>query len=334
VTADHAAGLSAGVLESAPGARAAVRPRVISLLPSGTEIVAALGAIDSLVGVTHECDYPPAVAALPRVTASVVDSAASSAEIDAQVRALYSSGVPLFSIEANDLVRLAPTLILTQTLCDVCAVTDGDVRSVASVLDVAPQILPLTGRTLSGVWEDIRAVGAALGVGEAASQLISEIEARFQRVHERLKAERAPRPRVAVIEWLEPLYVAGHWTPELVRRAGGIDVLAEAGAHSVRVSVDQVRDADPEIVIFAPCGFGVERAAREAALLLEAEEWAWAEGVECWAIDGNALTSRPGPRLADAVEVIAAIVAPELFEGPSEGFGRRVDASARGAGLG
>lgn len=306
--------------------RAVGTARVLSLVPSGTEIVAALGALDTLVGVTHECDYPAAVASLPRVTASVVDSGGSSASIDAQVSALSASGVPLFAIGADDLVRLAPTHILTQTLCDVCAVTDGDVRSLAALLPTQPQILPLTGRTLDGVWDDIRAVGAALDCPEAADRLVGEIEARFVRVHERLEAARAPTPRVAVIEWLDPLYVAGHWTPELVRRAGGADVLAAPGAHSVRISVERVREADPELVIFAPCGFDVVRARREAEALLATAEWQWACGVECWAIDGNALTSRPGPRLADAVEVMAGIVAPGVFAAPPDRWARRVGA--------
>jgi iron complex transport system substrate-binding protein len=304
--------------------RAVGTTRVISLVPSGTEIVAALGALDALVGVTHECDYPAAVASLPRVTSSAVDSGASSASIDAQVRALSESGRPLFALDAGDLERLAPTHILTQTLCDVCAVTDGDVRSVAAVLASPPQVLPLTGRTLDGVWNDIRAVGTALERVSAADRLLNEIEVRFVRVHKRLEAARAPRPRVAVIEWLDPLYVAGHWTPDLVRRAGGVDVLAAPGSHSVRISVDQVRAAGPELVIFAPCGFDVVRAEREANALLATADWEWARGLECWAIDGNALTSRPGPRLADAVEVIAGIVAPGVFGEPDRRWGRRV----------
>ena len=305
-------------------------PRVLSLVPAGTEIVAALGAEDTLVGVTHECDYPPSVASLPRVTASVVDGEMSAAAIDAQVRALSERGVPMFSVRADDLARLAPTHIITQTLCDVCAVTEGDVRSVAEVLPTPPRIVPLTGRTLDGVWNDMRAIGDALGRADTAERLVGDIEARFRRVHERLKAARAPRPRVAVIEWLDPLYVAGHWTPELVRRAGGVDVLAEPGAHSVRVTVEQVREANPEIVLFAPCGFDVVRAEREAAELLAMAEWEWARGLQCWALDGNALTSRPGPRLADAAEVMAAIVAPSVFAEPSRRFARRVS-GRRGA---
>lgn len=298
--------------------------RVVSLLPSGTEIVAALGAIDQLVGVTHECDYPPEVSRLPRVTTTEVERDASSSDIDAAVRSLSHAGTPVFALRADDVVRLAPTLILTQTLCEVCAVSEGDVLGIASLLPGAPRVLPLVGTTLDGIWADIRSVGAALGRTEEASALIDEIAARLRRVHETLAAARAPRPRVAVIEWIEPLYAAGHWTPELVRRAGGIDVLAKPGAHSVPVAVDQVRDADPELLLFAPCGFDVARAEREGRALLASPEWAWTRGRDAWAIDGNALTSRPGPRLADAVEVMAAIFAPTLFAAPAARYARRL----------
>lgn len=296
--------------------------RIVSLLPAGTEIVAALGAFGELVGVSHECDYPAEVARLPRVTASAVDAHGSSRQIDDAVRALVASGAPVFALDAAQLARLAPTLVITQTLCDVCAVSEGDVRSLASVLDPAPHILPLTGTTLDGVWRDIAAVGAAIGREGEARALLDGITRRLAVVHETLKAARAPRPRVAVIEWLDPLFAAGHWTPELVRRAGGIDVLAEPGMHSVQVTVERVRDAAPDLLLLAPCGFGVERAAREGAALLRTEAWRWAGDIETWAIDGNALTSRAGPRLADAVETMAAIFAPALFAPPSPSYAR------------
>jgi iron complex transport system substrate-binding protein len=298
--------------------------RVVSLLPAGTEIVAALGALDALVGVTHECDFPAEVSRLPRVTASAVDRDASSPVIDAAVRALSSGGVPVFTLDAADLRHLAPSLILTQSLCEVCAVSEGDVRGIAEVLSPPPRVLPLVGTTLDGVWGDITAVGAAMSRSAAAADLLAAIALRLRRVHETLKAARAPRPRVAVIEWLDPLYAAGHWTPELVRRAGGVDALAEPGAHSVTVTMERVRDAGPEVLLFAPCGFDVERAEREARALLAQPAWAWARGRRAWAIDGNALTSRPGPRLADAVEVMAAIFAPTLFEAPGSGYARRL----------
>jgi len=153
----------------------------------------------------------------------------------------------------------------------------------------------------------------------------------MRRVHGTLKAARAPRPRVAVIEWLDPLFIAGHWSPELVRRAGGVDVLAQPGAHSVQIDVDAVRAAAPEVLLFAPCGFGVDRAARESAALLARDDWRWASACACWALDGNALTSRPGPRLVDAIETIAAIVAPTLFGAPDAAYARCIAYRARGS---
>jgi len=174
------------------------------------------------------------------------------------------------------------------------------------------------------VWEDIKHVGAAIGRRIEAAALLASLDARMRRVHETLKAARAPRPRVAVIEWLDPLFVAGHWSPELVRRAGGVDVLAQPGAHSVEIEVAAVRAASPEVLLFAPCGFDVERAAHETAALLARDEWRWAAECTRWALDGNALTSRPGPRLVDAIETMAAIFAPTLFDAPGVSYARRI----------
>ena len=301
-------------------------PRIVSLLPSATEIVCALGAANSLVGISHECDYPYEIAHLPRVSASAVDSTASSRNIDAAVRRVSESGLPMFALAAGDIARLAPTLIITQSLCEVCAVSEGDVRDIATLVTPAPTILRMTGTTLDGVWADIMAIGSALERPDAATALLSSLAARMSVVHEMLKAARAPRPRVAVIEWLDPLFIAGHWSPELVRRAGGVDAVAEAGAHSVQVTVEQVRAADPEVLLFAPCGFDVERAEGEAGALLASEAWSWARGIEAWALDGNALTSRPGPRLVDAIEVMASLFAPTLFAASSAAYARRITA--------
>ena len=256
------------------------------------------------------------------MSSSAVDSAASSREIDAAVRRVSAGGLPLFALDAGDIVRLAPTLIITQSLCEVCAVSDGDVRDIAHLVHPSPVILPMTGTTLDGVWADVVAIGAAVGRADEAAALLRSLTGRMQVVHDALKVARAPRPRVAVIEWLDPLFIAGHWTPELVRRAGGVDVVAEPGAHSVQVTVEQVRAADPDVVVFAPCGFDVERAERDARVLLGSEEWSWARGRDAWALDGNALTSRPGPRLVDAIEVMASLFAPLLFRGPSSNLAR------------
>jgi len=300
-------------------------PRVVSLLPAATEIVAALGALDQLVGVTHECDHPADAMHLPRVTASAIDRDATSAAIDAEVRALASTGAPVFTLDAALVAALAPRVLLTQSVCEVCALPESEVDRAVSALAVTPAVVSLGGTTLDGVWDDVRRVGDAIGRSAEAEALIAASTARMRHVHETLKAARAPRPRVVVVEWIDPLFVAGHWTPELVRRAGGIDVLAEPGAHSVQVDVRSVRAADPDVLLFAPCGFDVERAAREASALLHTEAWSWARDRTAWALDGNSLTSRPGPRLVDAIEVMAGIFAPSLFDAPAIGYARRLD---------
>ena len=303
---------------------AAAAPRIVSLLPAATEIVAALGALDQLVGVTHECDHPIEVARLPRVTASTVDGDGASAAIDAEVRALASSGAAVFTLDAGLVASLAPRVLLTQSVCEVCALPESEVERAVAALDAAPTVVTLGGTTLDGVWDDVRRVGAAIGRSAEAERLIESSVARMRRVHETLKAARAPRPRVAVIEWMDPLFAAGHWSPELVRRAGGMDVLAQPGMHSVQVDVGAVRAADPEVILFAPCGFDVERAASEAETLLATESWRWARDRAAWALDGNALTSRPGPRLVDAIETMAAIFAADLFEAPKAGYAREI----------
>ena len=291
--------------------------RVLSLLPAATEIVAALGGSPELVGVTHECDWPPHVAALPRVTASGVDAAASAQAVDAAVRALGEAGAPVFALDAARIVALRPDVIVTQALCDVCAVSETDVRALARRMSPEPRVVTLAGSTLDGILADIEAVALGLGVPDAGERLVAGLTARMRRVHETLKGARAPRPRVAVIEWSEPAYAAGHWVPEMVRRAGGVDVLAEPGTHSCRVSPEAVRAADPEIVLVAPCGYDVARASAEAEWLLAQPEWAWARERTVWALDANGLVSRPGPRVVDGIETMAAIFAPALFPAPA-----------------
>ncbi|MEP6992259.1 MAG: ABC transporter substrate-binding protein [bacterium] len=297
--------------------------RIASLLPAATELVHALGAGDELVAISHECDYPANVAHLPRITAGVVDGGAAAADIDAAVRALAADGRLAFLLDPG-IVAIAPTVMLTQTLCELCAVSEGDVRAIASLVSPPPQVVPMTGTTLDGIWSDFVRVGDAIGRRNEATALVASIAQRLLAVHTALKTARAPRPRVAVIEWLDPLFAAGHWTPELVRRAGGIDVLAAPGAHSVQVDIEHVRHAVPQLLLFAPCGFDVARAERDARTLLGEPAWAWARELEAWCVDGNALTSRPGPRLADAVEVMAAISAPSVFTAPSHAYARRV----------
>jgi len=287
--------------------------RTISLLPAATEIVAALGALDHLVGVTHECDFPPAVTTRVRVTASAIDADADAASVDAQVSRLAREGQPPFTLLERTIAALRPELILTQALCDVCAVSEDDVRTLASRLSPQPRVLTLSGTTLDGVLADVTQVAAVLGAVTGGEQLVDALRARLRAVHETLQAARAPRPRVVVIEWTDPVYAAGHWAPEVVRRAGGADVVATAGEHSRRVSMADVRDADPDVVVVAPCGYDARRAATEAHRVLARDEWAWARGCHVWALDANALLSRPGPRLIDGVETLARVFNPVLF---------------------
>jgi iron complex transport system substrate-binding protein len=299
--------------------------RAVSLLPAATDAVVALGAVEVLVGVSHECDGN-AVRALPRVTGTPVESGAAPDVVDAQVRRLSAQGAPLFSIDERAIAGLRPDVIFTQSVCDVCAVREEDVRALARRLTPAPRIVTLGATTLEGVFEDLARVGAALdGAGEPG-ELLAGLRSRLRRVHDRLKAQRAPRPRVAVLEWTEPPFAAGHWVPDLVHRAGAIDVLASAGEHSRERAPDEVRAADPEFLLVAPCGYPLPRAHDVAAGLLMRPDWAWARDRQVWAMDANRLVSRPGPGVVDGALTMASIFHPTLFPAPDAKRARRVTA--------
>ena len=292
--------------------------RVISLLPAATEMVAWLGATEHLVGITHECDFPPVLTGRPRVTRASVPAAgahgsAAPLEVDTAVREATAAGLSLFTLDEARIRALHPDVILTQALCDVCAVSETDVRALAARLDPPPRIVTLSGTTIDGILDDVRAVADALGVPSEADELIAGERARLRTVHETLKAARAPRPRVLVVEWSEPVFLAGHWGPEQVRRAGGTDVLGTAGAHSVPVPLETCVAADPEIVLIAPCGYDLTSARAEADRLLAHDDWQWLAGRQVWALDANGLVSRPGPRVVDGVEAMARIFNPGLF---------------------
>jgi iron complex transport system substrate-binding protein len=273
--------------------------RVMTLLPAATEIVAALGGADRLVGISHECDFPPTLGALPRVTATPIDPAAPSGVIDAEVRALREGGRPVIAVEAAVLRRLAPDLIVTQDLCEVCAVADGDVHRLASAFSSPPTVLSLSGRTLDGVWEDIRRVARSMGLEDEAAALVGRLKDRLERLRATAPAH---RPRVVCVEWLDPPYLAGHWVPELVAAAGGEDIGARAGSHSVRTSWSAIAALAPDLVIIMLCGFGVERSRAELAALRDSESRWLLTHAPIWVVDANAYTSRPGPRLVDGAE--------------------------------
>ena len=291
--------------------------RIVSLLPSATEIVAALGALDQLVGVTHACDYPPQVAGLPRLTSTHVDGAAPPDVIDRDVRTAAERGTPLYEVDEALLASLRPDVIVTQALCDVCAVRETDVGAMAGRISPAPRIVTLSGTSIDGIFRDIECVANAIGAPDEAEELIAGLRARLRSVHDRLHAARAPRPRVAVLEWTDPVFTAGHWVPEMAHRAGGVDALAAPGAHSRAIGVAEVASAAPEVLVFAPCGYDLERATREAEQALGGEGWSWARETAAWALDANALASRPGPRVVDGVETMAALLHPALFGEPA-----------------
>lgn len=275
-------------------------PRVVSLLPAGTEIVAALGAEGSLVGISHECDYPPSITHLPRVTWTPIDPGATSLEIDRSVRDVREGGRPVITIDAGTLRGLAPDLILTQGLCDVCAVADGEAHQLADALDGRPEVLSLSATGIAGIMADIRQVAATLDLAPEGDELVSGLEYRLRRLS---RGAPTARPRVVCVEWLDPIYLAGHWVPELVAVAGGIDLGAAPGSHSVSLTKEEYRRLAPDLVIVILCGFDVDRARAElAATPLPAL------GVPEVVIDGNTYTSRPGPRIVDgAVEIRKAL---------------------------
>jgi iron complex transport system substrate-binding protein len=291
--------------------------RIISLFPAATEIVAALGAAGSLVGVSHDSDYPSELLeGIPRVTRATIDPNAAPAEIDRLVRVADTLGDALHVMDASAIAELEPDVILTQGVCDVCAIREGDVRIIAESLWNPPIVLSLSADSLDEMLNDIRRIGSVIERSPLAEALVKRLEDRMYTVHERLVNAAVPRPRVAVLEWTDPIYNSGHWVPQMVRRAGGIEVMAKAGERSRVVTMREVVAAKPDTVIIAPCGYGVERAAAEGKAQLERPEWSDLARLRVWAMDSGGLLSRPGPRLADGVETLAQIFHPMVFPRP------------------
>lgn len=280
--------------------------RVITLLPAATEIVAALGGAGYLVGISHECDYPASVQGLPRVTATPVDVAAPGATIDAEVRRLRDAGQPVIGIAADLLRQLAPDLVITQGLCEVCAVADGEVHRLTAAMHPAPQVLSLEAHDLEGIWTDIRRVGQALDLEDEAEELVLGLRTRMRRL---LSTPLAKPPRVLCIEWLDPLYLAGHWVPELVAAAGGLDIGARPGSHSALRQWRELSGLRPDHIVVMLCGFDIERARAELTSLEDSEALELLRQVPVWIIDGNAYTSRPGPRVVDGAQRIQSALA-------------------------
>ncbi len=277
--------------------------RVVSLLPAATEIVSALGAGGLLVGVSHACDYPPEVRSLPAVTRSRVDPALTSGEISQAVTEAQRGGASVIELDVPAVARLRPDVVIGQAVCDVCAVGAAGLAALARALDPPPRLVTLHAHTLDGVLTDIVLVGAALGLAGDGEELVAGLRYRLRR----LRHSHPPRPtppRTVVLEWLDPPYVAGHWVPELVEIAGGRDVGNRPGERSVAQSWRELAALAPDLVVVALCGFDVPRAQREFALVADRDARALGtRHVEF--LDGNAYTSRPGPRLVRAAELLA-----------------------------
>jgi iron complex transport system substrate-binding protein len=281
--------------------------RIVSLLPSATEIICALGLEDRLVGVTHECEFPASVRRLPKVTRTEIPADAPSAQIDCLVREQLQEKQALYTLDVPTMEWLRPDLVVTQSLCNVCAVAEDDVRAAALALDGKPTVLNLEPQTLTDVFAAIRQVAQAVGVGDKGEEVVEQLAARVAAVVARA-ARQPQRPRVALLEWLDPPYSCGHWNPELVRLAGGVEGLGHEGQPSRRLSWEEVLAWQPEVVLIACCGFGVERTLADVPLLQNVLQWRQLPAVRsghAYVTDGSAYFNRPGPRLVDSLEILA-----------------------------
>ncbi len=294
--------------------------RIVSLLPSATEIACALGLDSELVGISHSCDAP-ALAELPRVTRTAIPPAAPSRTIDSAVRAARERGGSLYEVEPELLRALEPDLVLTQDLCDVCALGEAEVKTALRAACLAPAVLTLGPRTVAETWDSIRAVAQAAGRAEEARSLIAGLEARVAQVAADARAA-SRRPRVVFLEWIDPPIVGGHWNPELVELAGGLDVLGIAGAPSRTVSWGDVVASRPDVLCLACCGFTEERTRADLPLLLHQpgiRDLPCVREGRIEVFDGVGLFSRPGPRLVDSLERLAAVLLPQAFPGWASG---------------
>jgi len=283
--------------------------RIVSLVPHATELLFALGLGDDVVGVTHECDFPAAAADLPHVTSDELPPGLTSAQIDAAVRERTQAGEAIYGLDAELLRELEPDLIVTQELCPVCAVSYDEVVAVAERIDSCPKVVALDPRTFGETMGDVRTIAHATGAKAAALDLIARQRARVDRV--RIAVRDAERVPVVTLEWLDPVFVAGHWTPQLVELAGGVDILGMPGEPSLQLPWDAVAAAQPEVVVVMPCGYGAARALEEAEL--HADELRALGARRVVAIDASATFSRPGPRLVDGLETLAHILHPDVL---------------------
>lgn len=299
-------------------------PRIVSLIPSATEIVCALGFRDHLAGRSHECDYPGGLSALPVLTRPKMNPDAPSAQIDRDVRNLVENALSVYEVDAPGLKQVLPEVIVTQTQCEVCAVSRKDVEgALADWSDVATRIVSLEATDLEGLWSDIRRVAAALDAGDKAEEIITALTGRCTAIAA-VATNLLPKPRVAMIEWVDPLMAAGNWIPTLVGMAGGDNLFGSSGAHSPWLDWEVLRDADPDVIVVIPCGYDIARARQDLDMLVAKPEWknlAAVKSGQVFIADGNQYFNRPGPRLVESLEILAEILHPEIFSFGHESTG-------------
>ena len=306
-------GTEPGVLGTPGNMIPVPRPRIVSMIASATEVVDALGQLPYLVGRSHECDYPEAVKSLPVCTRARIATDADSREIDRQVKESSRTSVSIYEVLDDVLAKLAPTHILTQIQCEVCAVSLRDVeQALARGIPGEPAIVSLQPDSLDRIWEDFRRVARALAIPQKGEDVVTGLQRRMAALKPPPQAE---PPRVASIEWMEPLMASGNWMPELIRMAGGANLFGEDGAHSPWLTWDQLREADPDVLIVAPCGFDLERTAGEIHWMTERAGWSdlrAVRGGRVYLADGNRYFNRPGPRVVETLETLVEMLHPEF----------------------
>jgi iron complex transport system substrate-binding protein len=301
-------------------------PRIVSLLPSATEIVCALGFERDLVGRSHECDFPPSVEHLPALTEPKFRPKGTSAEIDRDVKKIVGEALAVYRVDTVKLRELKPDFIVTQSQCEVCAVSEADVEAaVAEWLGAKPRIVSLAPYALADLFADMQRVADALGAHQRGVDLVASLKGKMDAIAARAKTA-ASRPTLATIEWLEPLMAAGNWMPELIEMAGGTNLFGRAGEHSPWMKFDDLAANDPDAILVSPCGFAIARTMQETSSLTRTPRWNDLRAVRerrVFVADGNHHFNRPGPRIVESLEILAELLHPELFNFGHEGSGWR-----------